>query len=103
GGVGVNPNTNKIYGSTRDCCLGNGSIYVIDGSTNKVVNTITVGINPFDVAVNPNTNRIYAANSADGTVTVIQGSPGPTSGEIQNLINIVNGMNLPQGITHSLD
>ena len=52
--IAVNPNTNLIYVSNYN----NDSISVIDGKTNKVVNTIGVET-PSHIAVNPNTNMIY--------------------------------------------
>jgi YVTN family beta-propeller protein len=47
---------------------------VIDGNSNTVVNTITVGDRPGFVAVNPNTNFIYVSTSTENTVTVIDGA-----------------------------
>ena len=49
------------------------SIYTIDGSSNRVIesNAITVGNFPQALSVNPNTNRVYVANSFSDTVSVI--------------------------------
>src|SRR6266480_2274598 len=57
-GVGVNPNTNRIYVSNRS----SNNVSVIDGSTNTVIATVGAGTIPFEVGVNPTTNRIYVAN-----------------------------------------
>jgi YVTN family beta-propeller protein len=52
--IAVNPNTNLIYVSDYN----NDSVSVIDGKTNKVVNTIGIET-PSYIGVNPNTNMIY--------------------------------------------
>ena len=48
-GAEVNPSTNKIYIGDAE----GPAVYVIDGKTNKVVNTIPIGITSAEVAVNP--------------------------------------------------
>ena len=85
-GLAVNPKTNMIYvanigGAGVDPCGSEPSstVSVIDGSTNNVVNTVTVGLGPAFVAVNPKTNKIYVTVNGgcctDGnTVAVIDGS-----------------------------
>lgn len=52
---------------------------VIDGLTNSVVATVPVGVSPCQVAVNSNTNAIYVTNSADQSVTVIDGATNGTT------------------------
>jgi len=56
--IAVNPTTNKIYVNSGN------SISVIDGTTNKVTDTISSYIydQPSAIAVNPITNTIYVAN-----------------------------------------
>ena len=44
---------------------------VINGQTNTVTATITVGTGPNGVAVSPLASAVYVANSGDGTVSVI--------------------------------
>jgi len=79
GDVAVNPNTNKIYVadegfySTRPQFYPNHIVFVINGSTNNLISTITVGTGPYGIAVNPNTNKIYVANLDSNTVSVIDG------------------------------
>jgi YVTN family beta-propeller protein len=77
-GVAVSPDTNRIYVTdpSRDF------LYVIDGYTNEVVDTIDVGGRPWDVAVNPFTNKVYVSSLDDQSVYVIDG----TSGEILGII-----------------
>src|SRR5690606_21909227 len=82
-GVAVNPVTNLVYvaNSLDD------TVTVIDGSTNEVIEAVTVGNGPYGVAVNPNTNRIYAANYFSNTVTVIDGS----TNEVIEAVTVGNG------------
>jgi YVTN family beta-propeller protein len=69
GPVAVNPVTNRTYvASFQD-----GTVKVIDGATNEVVATVTVG-SPGAIAVNPVTNMIYVADTSTNTVTVIDGA-----------------------------
>ena len=49
-------------------------VSVINGSTNTVTSTISVGIQHSGVAVNPTTNTVYVTNNADNNVSVINGS-----------------------------
>jgi YVTN family beta-propeller protein len=51
---------------------GDNSVSIIDGKTDKITNTIKVGISPLSVSVNPLTNAVYVANQGDNTVSVIK-------------------------------
>lgn len=68
--VGVNPTTNKIYVPNYD----NDLVDVIDGTTNSVVHTVTVGDGPQAAGANPSTNMIYVVNSNSKTISVIDGN-----------------------------
>lgn len=68
--IALNEKTNFVYVANRN----SDTVVVIDGTTNKVVDSITVGFSPADVAVNPNTNFIYVTKLDVGTVSVIDGS-----------------------------
>jgi DNA-binding beta-propeller fold protein YncE len=46
-------------------------VSVINGTTNTVMATVTVGSRPVGVAVNATTNTVYVGNSDDDTVSVI--------------------------------
>jgi YVTN family beta-propeller protein len=80
-GVAVNPTTNRIYVTN----LLDGTVSVIDGTTNTVIATIDVGNSPSSVAVNPDTNRIYVVNA--GAISVIDG----TTNEVIATIGISAG------------
>ena len=70
-GMAVNPLKNEVYVVNAGPANGNGSITVIDASTNKVVYTIGVHRQPFFISVDPVGRRAYVANSASNTVSVI--------------------------------
>ena len=69
-GVAVNPSTNTVYVAN----FSDGSVSVVDGSTNTVTSTVSVGSYPAGVAVNPATNTVYVANYFSNSVSVINGS-----------------------------
>jgi len=66
--IAVNPVTNRIY------TAGGTTLTVIDGSTNTIVGTATVGFVPTGIGVNTVTNRIYVGSQNTNDVTVIDGS-----------------------------
>ena len=80
-GIGVNPGTNLVYVSVFDICP-NGTVYIIDGESHSVIDSIqlTVPLGPNGVAVNTEMNKIYVANGWMGggymgrDVTVIDGT-----------------------------
>ena len=75
--VAVDPATHTVYAANA----GDGTVSVIDESTNQVTGTpIRVGANPDAVAVDPATHTVYAANAGDGTVSVIDESTNQVTG-----------------------
>lgn len=68
----INRVTNKIYVPNN---LGN-SVSVIDGDTDTVLTTISLGAGagPYFAAVNETTNKIYIANNFGNSVSVIDGT-----------------------------
>ena len=78
--LATNPTTNRIYvanycGSDQNCgSTSPGSVTVIDGASNHVLATITVGVHSEFLVINPVTNKIYVTNRKDGTVSVINGA-----------------------------
>jgi YVTN family beta-propeller protein len=97
--VAVNSVTNQIYvpnncGHDVSCHTHSGTVTVIDGVSNTVTATVTVGSGPDQAVVNSITNKIYVANScgndptctypySGGTVTVIDGvTNNPTTVDV---------------------
>jgi YVTN family beta-propeller protein len=119
--LAANPVTNKIYvanycGSDPSCAnTSPGTVTVIDGLTNTVAATVTVGVHPVFLVINPVTNKIYVTNRRTGTVSVINGATNtvtttitvgahPTVEDIDlvtNKIYVVNNGN-GQGTTMSV-
>ena len=64
----TNPTTSTVYVANS---VVPGTVSVINGQTNTVTATISVGAAPFGIAVNPKTGTVYVTNSGDGTVSVI--------------------------------
>jgi YVTN family beta-propeller protein len=83
--VAVNPNTDKVYITN---CQDN-SVYVVDGSTNGVVDKIPVGRGPGGVSVNPSTDKVYVSIGYDNDeVYVIDGSSSSTSAPATSRLTI---------------
>ncbi len=97
--VAVNSVTNQIYvpnncGHDVSCQTHSGTVTVIDGVSNTVTATVTVGSGPDQAVVNPATNKIYVPNTcgtdptctypySGGTVTVIDGvTNNPTTVDV---------------------
>jgi YVTN family beta-propeller protein len=77
--IDIDINTNKVYVTNYR----SGSVSVIDGNTNKVLDNIELGIYPNEIVVNSNTSKIYVAHkipierpgySAIDVVSVIDGN-----------------------------
>jgi YVTN family beta-propeller protein len=66
-----NSMNNKVY-----CASDPNTVTVIDGATNEVVITITVGVWPWGMTWNSVQNRTYVANVISSTVSVIRDNVG---------------------------
>jgi YVTN family beta-propeller protein len=55
---------------------GGGSVTVIDGASNQVLRTISVGSQPDAFCYNPAENRVYVANYLSSSVSVLRDSAG---------------------------
>ena len=65
--IAFDPTMNKYYVTRSVSNL----LDVIDGKTDSVVKTLTVGSFPVYVAVNPRTHMVYVVNKASNSVSVI--------------------------------
>jgi YVTN family beta-propeller protein len=68
--LAINTKTNRIYVVNH----GGGTLTIIDGAADSVLQTIDVGALPYVVAVNETTNRVYISNVFSDVVTVIDGA-----------------------------
>ena len=64
------------------------TVSVIDITTNQVIATIAVGINPIGVAVTPDGSRVYVAEFTSKGISVIDTEP--TSGAFNHVVARVN-------------
>ncbi len=55
---------------------------MIDGASNTVINTVTVGGSPLRVGVNPTTNRIYVSYDGGDSIAVINGANNTVVGTV---------------------
>lgn len=70
--LAVNSKTNRIYVVNH----GAGTLSVIDGANDAVLQTMNVGALPYVVAVNETTNRTYISNVFSDVITVLDGATG---------------------------
>jgi YVTN family beta-propeller protein len=68
--VHYNTLNNKVY-----CAVSTGDdVAVIDGATDSLLRTISVGDHPWDMVHNPQQNRMYVVNYLDSSVSVLRDS-----------------------------
>jgi YVTN family beta-propeller protein len=82
--IAVNERTNRVYmtNETGD------TVSVIDGNTNTVLTTVSVGASPEGIACDTTTNRVYVADSLSNTLSII-------SGTTNTVIATIPGFNEP--------
>ena len=62
--------TNRVYVSNSV----DDTLSVIDGNTNKVIDTILVGNTPRGISIDETSNQIYLTNYGDNSLSVIDGT-----------------------------
>jgi YVTN family beta-propeller protein len=80
------PNTGRLYVANS----GNNTVSIVDGSINKQINKITVGLFPQALAINQNKTgvpKIYVGNTGSNTISVIDASKNNL---VQNPISVGN-------------
>jgi YVTN family beta-propeller protein len=105
-----------VYVTGRD----ENRLYMIDGLSLAVVNSVQVGHRPWGVSINPNTNKVYVANFASADVWVLDGTslavlatihvgPEPTFVKVNEITNTVyvvthanDGLGIINGDTDAL-
>jgi YVTN family beta-propeller protein len=73
-GIAFNPSNNYLYVTHLSDYSSTSFVYVIDSFTNKVVDTVSVGIGPENVEYNSANNNMYVINVISNTVSVIDSS-----------------------------
>jgi len=92
--TGPNNNVNFFASAPNTIYVTNekdNTVSVINGQTNNVVATISVGNGPDGVGVNPETDMIYVANWGNNTVNVI-------NGQTNNVVAIISVGNEPDAV-----
>lgn len=87
-GVAVNPSTNTVYAATTGQyvtslheAINNGTISIINGSTDVIIKSLSVSAGAWGVAVDPTTNMVYVS-SGGGSVHVVDGSTNTVVGDV---------------------
>jgi YVTN family beta-propeller protein len=70
--IAVSPQTNMVYVAGYSASAG--YVTVINGATNAIAATLTVGQHPTSLALDTAANKIYVGDSNAGTVTAIDGT-----------------------------
>jgi len=70
-GLAANPVTNEIYAVNTQPTIGDGSVSVIDATTNRVAAVIPVRRLPYSIDVDAAGKRAYVANSGSNNVSVL--------------------------------
>jgi YVTN family beta-propeller protein len=65
-GIAFNPNTNKLYVASS----GSDTVSVIDVTTSKVVQNITMDSSPYGISADPSSNKIYVTVGKDKVVVI---------------------------------
>jgi YVTN family beta-propeller protein len=84
-GIVSDPNTGRLYVANS----GSNTVSIVDGSINKQINKITVGLFPQALAINQNKTgvpKVYVGNTGSNTISVID----PKSNTVQNPISVGN-------------
>jgi len=66
GGVVANPLTGSVFVSNAD----DDTVSVIDGTIEKVIDTVAVGDNPFGLSVDTGTQRVFVTNRSSDNLSV---------------------------------
>jgi YVTN family beta-propeller protein len=102
-GIAYNPENGNLYVSNYYAAgssltgLTPGSVFVIDGSNNTVIDTIEVGASPLAIEYNPDNGNLYVTNFYPGTISVINGTTNVVTDTIPAALQG------PIGIEHNPD
>ncbi|MDF0681213.1 MAG: hypothetical protein P0116_09635, partial [Candidatus Nitrosocosmicus sp.] len=83
--VETNPLTNKMYVIYKN----SSEITILNGSNNKIINTISIEGFPTDLDINSDRNKIYVANPLHNSIVIIDGITDTLSGNISSIKNPV--------------
>lgn len=70
---------------------GPGFVMIVETASNNVVGTVTVGVDPLEIAMAPDGSEAYVSNNRDGTVSVI-------NTDTRSVVQTIPGVPCPRGI-----
>jgi YVTN family beta-propeller protein len=80
--VAINPAGTRAYVSNSGGMPVGNTVTVIDTSTNSAIDTITVGLQPQDIALSSDGARAYVTNSSSNSVSVIDTTTSAVIGTV---------------------
>ena len=84
--IALSPDGSTVYVANTT----SGTVDVIDTSSNEVVATVAVGLDPVAIAVRPDGNEVWVANHISDSVSVIDTAPG--SATANQVVDTVQSM-----------
>ena len=81
-GLAHHPKQNLLYAANRGNDPGAGYVAVFDTTTGRVVQKITVGASPYDLALSPDGARLYVSNWSSDSISVIDTSANKVTGTL---------------------
>ena len=79
--VVVNPATHHVFLGDS----GNGTVTVVDGSTNAVLGTLVTGTGAIGMAVDKDSGLVYVSNFVDGTISVFSDQFAPAQNPVPTI------------------
>jgi YVTN family beta-propeller protein len=84
--VAVNPRTHHLFLTDQN----NGTVAVIDGATNTVLQSLATGTSAYALAVDANSGLVYVSNPFDATIGVFADRPSGSSPPVVDSGGIVS-------------
>ena len=95
--IAVSPDGERLYvcDSTPDVIDGSmyeskGRVIIYDTSNGSIIDSIPVGINPYNIAISPDGSRIYVSNPTSANVMAIDAANDTMIAAIENLGDVGN-------------
>lgn len=82
-GIAVDPGRYRVFVTNAD----DGTVSIIDTTSDQVVQTVSVGSGPEGIAVDPNLGRVYVANSGSNSVSVLDENSGAVINTVSLTVN----------------
>lgn len=73
--IAVNPANGRVYVANA----GDGTVTVLDGSSDAIVATVPIGSHPYSIAVDGATGRVYVTHTFGDQLSILDGATNSTS------------------------